>query len=178
MEEAEAEAGPWQTKSRWQSELAEIYKSGDEERLRDLCGTFHLKRKHLEEPFARSFPEAIVLNSKLKKSQPRKVLLEQFTPLHLSCWHDNRTIVEALIHANDPFDHFVFDSSGRTPFKVCVDAGATGALAEMEFRSSRPPICQVVCSFSWMHPARRTSIQRSKTATKHCRRCCTNAAQT
>ena len=132
MEEAEAEAAPWQTKSRWQSELAEICKSGDEERLRDLCGTFHLKRKHLEEPFARSFPEAIVLNSKLKGSQPRKVLLEQFTPLHLACWHDNRTIVEALIHADDPVDHFVFDSSGRTPFKVCVDAGATGALAEME----------------------------------------------
>ena len=127
-----AEPAPFQTKSRWQSELAEICKSGDEERLRDLCGTFHLKRKHLEEPFARSFPEAIVLNSKLKGSQPRKVLLKQFTPLHMACWNDNRTIVHALIYADDPVDHFVFDSSGRTPFKVCVDAGATGALAEME----------------------------------------------
>ena len=86
----EAEAAP-----RWQCELAEICKSGDEGRLRDLCCTFHIKRKHLEEPFARSFPEAIVLNSKLERSQPRKVLLEQFTPLHVACWHGNRTIVYA-----------------------------------------------------------------------------------
>ena len=71
----QAEAAPWQTKSRWQSELAEICKCGEEERLRDLCCTFHLKRKHLEEPFARSFPEAVVLNSKLEGSQPRKVLI-------------------------------------------------------------------------------------------------------
>ena len=173
----QAEAAPWQTKSRWQSELAEICKSGDEERLRDLCGTFHLKRKHLEEPFARSFPEAIVLNSKLKGSQPRKVLLEQFTPLHLACWHDNRTIVEALIHADDPVDHFVSTAAAGRHSKFASMPEQLAPSRKWN-RSSRPPICRVVCSFSRMHPARRPSIQRLKTATKHCRRCCTNAAQT
>ena len=40
-------------------------KSGYEERLRDLRDRFRFKRKHPEEQFARSFPEAFVLNTKL-----------------------------------------------------------------------------------------------------------------
>ena len=127
-----AEPAPFQTKSRWQSELAEICKSGDEERLRDLCDRFRLKRKHLEEQFTRSFPETFVLNSKLKGSQGCTDLLEQFTPLRMACWHNNRTIVRALITADDSVDNFVFDSRGRTPLKVCIDVGATGALEEFE----------------------------------------------
>ena len=39
-----AEAVPCKTKSRWQSELAEICNSGDEETLRDLCERFRLKK--------------------------------------------------------------------------------------------------------------------------------------
>ena len=148
--DAEVRPGaPCQTQALWQAELYVICQNGDEQMLLDLCEKFRLKPKHLEQPFAFSISKWLVSNSKLKGSEPREIVIEDATPLHVVCDQDNGKIVRALIsNADKPVSHLVFDSHGRTPFKAAVDAGATFACDEMEGLMSTSDISSQLM-FQW-----------------------------
>ena len=117
--------------------------------LLDLCEQFRLKSKHLEQPFTFSISKWPVSNSKLKGSESCKIIIDEATPLHVACDHNNGKIVRALIsNVDKPVSHLVFDRHGRTPYKVAVDAGAQFACDEIEGLMSNSDISSRLM-FQW-----------------------------